>query len=168
MKTIKINLYAYDELTDDAKEKALERFADINVSDELWYEHMMEESKDLGFDITSFDIDRGSITLGKFTESFEEIAKRIIANHGEKCDTYIDATNYLKDLAEIISAHDEDTVDEFERAKDALDEAYERALAIEYLSMLKHEYDYQTSREAVEETIMCNDYQFTEDGELYR
>ena len=36
----------------------------------------------------------------------------------------------------------------------------------DYLCLLRQEYEYQTSSEAIKETIICNDYEFTESGEL--
>lgn len=50
---------------------------------------------------------------------------------------------------------------------DDLDAAFARALSEEYLSILRQEYDYQTSEEAIKGTIEANDYDFTEDGKIF-
>ena len=36
----------------------------------------------------------------------------------------------------------------------------------EYVCMLRREYEYSTSKEAIRETIIANEYEFTEDGKL--
>jgi len=36
----------------------------------------------------------------------------------------------------------------------------------EYLSLLRQEYEYLTSKDAIVETIQANDYEFTEEGKL--
>jgi hypothetical protein len=48
-----------------------------------------------------------------------------------------------------------------------LDTEFQRALGKEYLSILRREYEYQTSEEAIIETIEANDYDFTEDGRIF-
>lgn len=54
MKTIELNLYEFNELSDVAKEVAIEFYMNINVHDG-WYEHVSDKHKDLiekaGFDI---------------------------------------------------------------------------------------------------------------------
>jgi len=56
---------------------------------------------------------------------------------------------------------DEDCKDE---KLDELGEEFTKAILEEYLSMLKKEYEYLTSDEAVKEMIEANEYEFTEKG----
>ena len=48
-----------------------------------------------------------------------------------------------------------------------LEEDFNKSLAGDYLKMLKDEYEYQSSEEAIIETIEANEYEFTADGELF-
>ena len=54
MRQIAVNVYKFDELSDEAKEKVLEKHRDINVDDSHWYEFTMEmwkeKLKEAGFD----------------------------------------------------------------------------------------------------------------------
>mgnify|MGYP001610197951 FL=1 len=45
-------------------------------------------------------------------------------------------------------------------------EEFLRDLEHAYLGMLRREYEYETSAEAIRETVIANEYEFTEDGEL--
>lgn len=55
MKTIELKLYKFSELSDEAKQKAIEKFSDINVDYEWWnfvYEDFTEKAKNAGFDVS--------------------------------------------------------------------------------------------------------------------
>ena len=41
-----------------------------------------------------------------------------------------------------------------------------RDLEHAYLGMLRREYEDRTSKEAIKESILANEYEFTEDGDL--
>jgi hypothetical protein len=43
-----------------------------------------------------------------------------------------------------------------------------RSILEDYRILLQKDYDYQTSDEAIIETIQANEYEFTENGELFR
>jgi hypothetical protein len=48
-----------------------------------------------------------------------------------------------------------------------IEDNYRKALLEDYLSILYKEYDYQTSREQIIESIRANDYNFTLDGSIF-
>lgn len=75
MKTKTINLYEFDELSEDAKEKALQNLWDINVDHE-WWDYIYEDAERIGLKITGFDIDRGNYCEGDILTSEYEIARR--------------------------------------------------------------------------------------------
>lgn len=54
----------------------------------------------------------------------------------------------------------------YEDEANELAEDYRRAILEDYLFLLRDEYEYLTSRDAVVESIQANDYLFTEDGKL--
>lgn len=53
-----------------------------------------------------------------------------------------------------------------QRLEEEVEEIF-RDLARDIYKSLEAEYDYLTSDEQVDEMILCNEYQFTEDGEIY-
>lgn len=96
MKEITVKLYKYDELSDLAKDVALERFYDINVDCD-WWDFTEDDAEQIGLDITEFDLYHREIK-GKFLDSGEGVANLIIKNHGDKTETYKDANSMYKFL----------------------------------------------------------------------
>jgi len=106
-------VYTFDELSEAAKQKVLEDFAEFQVSYE-WWKSVYDDAARCGLKITSFDIDRGNIEA--------------------------EETEYPIDTAK---------------------------LKKEYLSILKKEYEYLTSKESLIETIKANEYEFTAVGKQF-
>jgi len=147
--TIVYKIYKFSELSDEAKQNALEKYWDWNVSDEFWYEYFFDEAKGLGFEITSFDLNHHTIEI-KLNNSPAWICKKIIKDHGETCDTYKLAKTYLE-------KHDDDPEwDDFQRE-----------LGHTYSGLLLKHYEYLTSEEAIIESIEANEVEFHEDGRIY-
>lgn len=148
MRTIETILYQYDELpTEAAKEKALEWFTH-GMFDYDWWDTTYRDAEQIGLKITSFDIYHREIE-GKLQTSVNEVVRKIRAEHGKQCGTY-----KLAKTVDLRKAND--------RGEDV--ETFERALLQEYLATLQQEADYIESREAVEESIRANEYEFTENG----
>lgn len=172
MRTIETVAYNFDELSEEAKKKAIEGLADINV-DYDWYAFIYEDAEQAGLKITGFDLDRANYCKAEFTEGAENCANLIIANHGETCDSYNTAKEFLKDRTELVKKYSdgidleevhEDNYYEFDNELDTLEYNFQQSLSEDYLSMLKKEYEYLTSEEAIIQTIKANDYEFTEEG----
>jgi hypothetical protein len=173
--TKEYNVYTFDELSDKAKEKAIEKFYDINTDHE-WWEFVYEDAKNIGLNITEFDIDRGAYVKLGFEKSELETARAIVENHGESCDThkisraYVDEYESLEREKEAISQSDDDAAYEKETAiedkMEVLKDEYMNDLQNEYLKILRNGYEYLTSEEAIIETIKANEYEFLEDGTL--
>ena len=163
MKTEKINTFNYNELPDNIKEKVIEKHYDINVDFE-WWDHLEYELKEMGIELISFDIDHYKCEL-KFINGGHEIADYIINEHGEKCDTYKNASLYLKNRDEIV----DNSKDEYEMdiELDELRDEFKKDLEQDYLIMLRDNYEYLTSEEAIKETIIANEYNFTTDGNIF-
>lgn len=163
------NLYKFDELSDDAKDKAVERLYDINV-DYDWWQWTYDDAEEIGLKLTGFDLDRGSYCKGEFINTAENVAQKIIENHGDTCETYKDAQNYLRDLEIAIAKNLEENADcdypEDYLDTEEIDDEFLRNLLEDYRISLQKEWDYLTSREAIIETIESNDYEFDEDGNL--
>lgn len=152
-------VYTFEELSDKAQEKALERLWDLNVH-HGWWESVYEDAKRIGFEITGFDTDRGNYLSGNFTTSAPEMAEAIVREHGGETDTLGLARKFLDETTAL------GNLEENGAAFDSLADEFERAIKEEYLHMLRREYEYLTSREAIIETIEANGYEFDEEGEL--
>lgn len=174
MEQVTINLYSFDELSENAKEIALIKLCDINVDHE-WYEFTYEDAKNVGMKIKSFDLYRNDIDID-FLYSMDDIASKIMSDHGNECETYLLSSSFLQNRAELVAKYsngintelvDEDNFDEFDEEIEYLEQEYMHELKEEYLSILKKEYEYLTSSESIIDTIKCNEYQFTEDGSIF-
>lgn len=168
-----INLYTFQELTPMAQDKAIENLSDINTAHN-WWESTYEDAKNIGLKIDGFDIDHPNIN-GKLTVDIDECINTIFSEHGEECETYKIATTYRQDYNKLVEKFSngvqtdkvaEGNEDEFDAEADYVEANFKTALNEEYLSILRKEYDYLTSRDAIIETIEANAYTFTEDGKL--
>lgn len=87
MREATITVYQFNELSDDAKQKAVEKFYDINV-DHDWWTSVYDDANTCGLKITAFDIDRASYVKATFTDDACFTAHKIMRNHGAMCETY--------------------------------------------------------------------------------
>lgn len=158
METREYKVYAWDELSDEGKDKALEKYWDININFD-WYTFTQDDAKDVGIEIEEFDLYHGTIKV-KALQDEVSIAESIIKNHGETCDAFIDAKVFLKEINEL-----PDKGEDAEASKE-LRRDFVRTLGEDYRIMLDHEYQYLTSEAAIIESFKANEYMFTEDGEI--
>jgi hypothetical protein len=170
MRVIETKVYKFDELSDEAKEKAIEKLSDINVDYE-WWNGVYMDAENIGLKIDEFDIDRGSYAHGNFTLSANEVAQNILNDHGENCETYKTAENFMKEWQPIFDSYMDSLSPDYESQESEdklndLESEFLKSLLEDYRIMLSHEYDYLTSAEAIRETIEANEYEFTEDGKL--
>lgn len=177
MRTIieETTLYQFDELTPEAQEKAINHLWDINVDYE-WWDCMYGDASGVGLKITGFDLDRNRHATGDWIESPERAAELILQEHGEQCETYQTAIQYLDDRKALVRKYSdgvnidrvtENNEYEFDQECDNIDAEFLRSLLNDYAWMLQREYEYLTSEEAIKETILCNEYEFTPEGDLY-
>lgn len=153
METRTYNVYKFSELSDEGKEKALERYSNINVDDPFWYECIVEDTRDVGVEIEEFDLYHGTIKC-RFTDAVELVAGKILAEHGKDSETYKTADGFLADFKKL---------SESEKGDDLCNE-FRRSLSEDYRLILQRSYDYLTSREAIIETLEANEYDFTAEG----
>jgi hypothetical protein len=163
-------VYSFDELSEESKQKAIENLYDINVMEE-WWDSVYEDANEIGLEITGFDIDRGSFCDGKFNLSANEVAQNILNNHGEVCDTYKTASSFMEQWQPVFSDYLDESSDKYE-SRDAeielqdMEDEFLKSLLNDYLKMLREQYEYATSKEAIIETIEANEYTFLENGKL--
>ena len=174
MKTITINLYSFKELSPEAQQKVLEKYYDINVYSE-WWDDTYEDAKNIGLKIDECDIERGNFCRGSFMKDSIEVADNIMKEHGETCETYKTAKEYKENWDKLVEKYSdginkdcvtEDNEYDFDNEANELEGEFLKALLEDYLIMLRKDLEYKTSKEAIIETIECNDYTFTEDGDM--
>jgi hypothetical protein len=172
MRTIitETKVYKFDELTEEQKEKAVENLCDINVDYE-WWQFVYEDAAQIGLKITGFDIDRGSFCEGEFLLSASEIAQNILNEHGETCETYQTAKSFMEEWQPVYNDYLDESSPNYESGESEdklqeLEKEFKKSLLEDYRIMLSKEFDYQTSEEAIIETIQANDYEFDENGNL--
>lgn len=68
MKTITINLYAFEELKVDIQKKILLAYSDINVMDD-WWMGICEDAENVGLNIANFDLSFGPSIIAYFIDS---------------------------------------------------------------------------------------------------
>ena len=153
MKKIETIVYNFSELSDSAKETARNWYR--SGIDYEWYESVYEDAERIGLKITAFEIDR--YCKGKFTKSPDSVAKLIISEHGDSCETTKTAKEFLTKLEEYNA----------EDIWDAIADEFLASLLEDYRIMLGKEWDYLNSDEQVDESIIANEYTFTADGERF-
>lgn len=156
MKTKQIKTFSFEELTESAKDRALNQFRYVNVEYFEWYHNVYYDAERIGIKITGFDLDRGSYCTGKFlsTHWSIDVANKIMEEHGKDCETYKIAEKFLQDYYNL---SEDDEVTE-------LDDEFLNNILEEYLTMLKNEFEYHTSDDAISEWIIGNDIVFDESG----
>lgn len=177
--TTETTVYTFDEPSERSQQRALERLSELNV-DQDWWDSIYEDAARVGIDIDEFDTYHGTIN-GKLTLDLLDSCKLIRANHGKNCETFKTAKQYLNTyiaaFKEWLPLQDKEDCEswkpkhwlaEFSYSDEAEEVAndFRRALLEDYLSILRREYDYLTSEEAIKESIEANGYEFTEDGDL--
>ena len=173
MRTITTNLYTFDELSEEAKRKAIEKLYDINVDHDWWW-CIYDDAEMIGCKISGFDLDRRLIEFDN-EKDVETVAQLVLKNHGIGADTNRLADTYLHDRKNLVEKFSDgvktDIVTEeneydFDQECDDLDREFINQLGERYLTMLRDDYEYHTSDEAIIETIKCNEYEFTQDGKI--
>ena len=170
MKTIEINIYSFDELSEESQQNAIDlmRYQDPQPD---WYQSIYEYAEEVGLKIKSFDAGRRWEIDLEFTSDPEMAAQAIIDGHGEHTETYTEAEKYLAERREILELAPKDEDGEWEDEYeldcqlDEADEEFTRMLEQCYLTMLSSEWEYQQSDEYITEMIKANEWHFSADGE---
>ena len=171
MKTKIIQIYDFNELSESAKETALNEVRQGNYGYD-WFEFIRDDAKDAGVLIESFDLDRNRHAKGYFIDGAEFCANFIIDNHGEICETYKTATAYLADRNEVIASaqFDQDGGIESEYPLDDLlgdrDADFLQSILEDYSMSLQRESEYIDRKENLLEVIACNEDTFNVNGKI--
>lgn len=161
METIKV--YSFDELSEEAQDKAVEELSDINLDSEFYAEFVLDDAKQIGLDITDYDLYRMTIG-GRFLDDGIDIARKIVKEHGPDAETHKTAQRFIDEYQQL-PTDDDGELDE--RDVEEIEAGFLHDILEDYRIILQHEYEYQGSREAIIETIRANDYLFFDTGRPY-
>ena len=171
--TVTREIYTFEELSEKAKEKALRKLSNINL-DHDWWQFEYEDAANIGLKLTAFDLDRNKHAEGFFLNSATEVADKIMKEHGNECETYKTAFNFLNERDTLVRKFSdgvnfdivtEENAYQFDQEADELEEQFLEDLLSDYSDILQKQYEHLYSDEAIIETIEANAYEFTEEGE---
>lgn len=175
MRTVEIKVYSFNELSEEAKQNAINSLSDINV-DYDWWQYTYDDAERVYLILTEFDLGRANYCKGKLKYSAIDTAEEILKEHGEQCDTYKLAKQFTEDWSKLVAKYSdgietnqvaEGNEYDFDCEADELEDEFLKDLLEEYRVILSNEYEYLTGEEAIIETIKANEYEFTEEGELF-
>lgn len=191
------NVYPFEQLEEEIQDRAIEKLWEINVYHDWWDSDFCLEltqselgnlegefkltdkennflTKNCLFDLTikAFDIGRNNYIqldiivnndeifrkyLGISEELWENCYYQFKIGRTRNSDTYLEIT-------------ENDTNEEFTDNETQIVEVAEELMNYKIMSVLyqlKDSYSYLTSQESIIETILCNEYEFTSDGEIF-
>ena len=181
MREMTTMVYSFNELSDDAKKRALNAFRDINVEYDWWdgaYDTICTAGKLIGLDIDRINFDTDLYCI--FNAEYEYVRGASAA----VCKEFPQNTDLHKIASELQALQ--------KRHFYSLSCAIAKGRSMNYYRcfrfgedyeckdlgdiiddfahwarvLLRDEYKYLTSDEAVKETIEANEYEFTEEGKL--
>lgn len=148
MRTFKTTVYTFNELSDEAKEKAIVAQQNINIDDE-WWDFTFSYLQEQGIRVRGFDEYSARIEL---TEYPLTVAVRLREAWTENTEIHQTALNFQND-AKNLEDIDEGTEEEFIRS-----------LAEDVRIILRKEYEALSSAEMISDTLIANGYEFTAEG----
>ena len=157
MKTKTINLYEFDELSDQAKQRAIANNCGINVDYREWYHSVYDDAENIGLKITGFDLDRNRHCTGQAIDDVLTIAHKIKTEHGFDTPTHELANEFIKDYAALDEDIDTGELRDFENK-------FLKSILKEYSILLQRKCEWLTSEEAIVDSLRANEYEFLEDG----
>jgi hypothetical protein len=186
IQTVQYTTYKYNELPEEAKQKALEKHRDINVDHDWWLfddAYYYAGREDYGIEINMreicFDLDRGSYLYFNTNASgskYDKPAIRIVDGKKflKKAGFNLRKVKHLIDNISIttffygggsgrnIIECDDCTQQEDKKMQSCLDK-FTKTL----LTALRNDYEYLTSDESIIDTFEANEYDFMEDGSIF-
>lgn len=190
-------VFDFDELSSEARDKAIESLSDINTDFDWWdctYDDINELARRFGLNISieGFDTYRRNIAVkGDYTYKADGLKqlKDYAPNEGELISLVVQLDALQKTLKPYEEVEDEPR-EAFLEARlgvnghcdttvvsaciegdngDADSELEDilREICEVFLSMLIRDYEYRTSREAIIDTIKANEWTFTKDGKMF-
>lgn len=168
MRTIEINLYKFDELSEEAQAKAIKRHQTYTTYD--WWDSIEINAEESGVIIESFNTDNEDISVSFKWEALDvahALAKFWGADSdiGKICQTFLDKRNvlYKKYAGDEASTYNEKLYE----SEDELVDDFHTDVSRYFLEQLKNELEWIESDEYAREYLSDMDYDFMEDGTEY-
>jgi hypothetical protein len=161
MKTIEVTLYKFDELSDKAKEFAVQDNIHIMTDfGSYWDEIFLWQLKDVGISVDSFDLNRREIEVD-FYEDLNDVCANVVKDFkgseiAEMCANYL--TSVEAQLA--FDETDEDMLEDMEMV-------FIYDLKCELLNMFQREYDYLTDADVIADYLLGNEFDFDINGKIH-
>lgn len=145
MRTLTLTAYKFSELSKESKQRAIDKHRDGQL-DYDWWQFTYEDAAEVGLKITGFDLAGRNDISGELTMSAKECADTIRENHGEHCDTYKAATEFLTKCQPVMVTAKLLGTDEAEQEADEqieeLAEEFKKELLKCYWNHLEEECEY--------------------------
>ena len=171
MRTIRTKVYKFDELSKEAQNAAINSNYDINVFFD-WWQDTYNDAENIGLKITSFDLDRNRKADGNFLLSANEVAANIFREHGEHCETYKTALDFIELWQPIFNNYMDENHENYESAESEsklieIEGYFLKSLLEDYSITLQNESEYLQGEEAIKETLIANEYEFLQTGKRF-
>lgn len=173
MRKIEIEVFAFDELDDDAKERARDWWRS-GASDDIQFaaENLCGDWKERGVKILKLDERECSIDFSDYAlDTAEKIAgDEYLAGEIPEAAAYLTAQE-AEDMANALCGDgSEDEPEGWLEAREKAEEAYEEfrlAIAEFIRRQWEREIDWMYSDECVDDAIEANEYEFTSEGKFH-
>lgn len=144
-----ITVYKFEELSDKAKQKAIDNHRYQYVSDTWWLEHIEEQLDYFGVKIERLDVHWHHLDL--VISDYDKLVDGIKSAFGKETELYEAAVAYeiYKDT-DMYAAND-----------------FRNYVQWEYMQIIQSEYNYLTRDEYIAEKLQDSYHEFYEDGETY-
>jgi len=157
MRTIEINLYKFEELSEEAQAKAIKNHQ--LHSEYEWWDSIEMNAEQCGVIIDSFDTYRGDISLS-FKWNPQDVANGLIKFWGEGTDIGEISKKFLADRETLYIDYSTDKEDE-------LVDEFHSDVSHYFLNQLRDELEWIESDEYAKEYLSDMGYDFMEDGTEY-
>jgi hypothetical protein len=161
MKTIEVTLYKFDELSDKAKEFAVQDNIHILTDfGSYWDEILIWQLKDVGISVERCDLNRREIEVD-FYEDLNDLCANVVKNFkgSEIAEMF---ANYLTSVEAQLAFDetDEDMLEDMEMV-------FIYDLKCELLNMFQREYDYLTDADVIADYLLGNEFDFDINGKIH-
>lgn len=100
------------------------------------------------------------------------MAQNVFNEHGEDCETYKTAQKFIEVWQPIFYDYMNENSENYESQElenelQQLEDNFLNELVEDYSIILQNESEYLQTDEAIKETILANDYEFTKDGNQF-
>ena len=171
MKKVTITLFAFNELSKSAQNKALTDHRTINVGYDWSNPIVIDDAQNVGLIIKHFDVDHEiPFANGDFKNSDVQTAVLIMNRHKPETNSYKLAEAFLKELKSLEeqaeNANDRDIKVGLGSQIHAEKRYFQNQLLMTYAYLLKSEYYHRVSNEAIIETFNACEMTFEQDGRM--